>query len=854
MSNRAIFGPFELDVDHRELRKHGIRLRLPEQSFEILSLLAGHPGQVVTREEIRDRLWPGGTVVEFEHSINAALKRLRDTLGESATQPRFIETVSRRGYVFIAPVQHAAANGPTTKFRLLDEAGRGAMGIVYRAEDLSLGRTVALKFLPEQMVGGPAALEQLRREARAAAALNHPNICTLHGIEEHNGRPCLVMEFLEGQPLSRVIESGPLPPAQAIDIATQACDALEAAHARGIVHRDLKPANLFITGSGRVKLTDFGIAVRTGDTRAAQAGTPSYMSPEQVHGEALDGRSDIFSLGMVLFEMMTGRRVAGRAGAEQSSARLPKPVQGVVLRCLAENPTDRFQSAAELRTALAAAKREAEPEASRVPKRWRWRAAATAIVLAMGAFGILWKLGMLASPKRSAVRSIAVLPLENLSRDPEQEYFADGMTDQLIAELAQIGAWNVIARTSVMRYKRTRESVRKIGRDLGVDGVIEGTVLRSGERVRITVQLIDAGTEQHLWARSFERAPRDVIALQADIARTIAGELNLTLSPQQEARLGRQRTVPPDAYDDYLRGWYFFNRAQYQTAASYFERATRADPGFALAYALLGEADSMASFSQDLPPSDRALAAAAKARELDDSLAEVHALTGDALSMGWEWESGLVEYRRAAELDPASVDAARHYAIGLHAQRRWEASERELSRALHMDPASPLLNYQMLLLLVDMHRYEAALEQFQRLVELDPSSANAYSEASRIYGALGRDRDAVSAFLKSQSLSGASPESVNDLAVAAVHGGLQSCLRVQLQQLQQQSKHRHVSPVLLASVHARLGDEDTAFALLETAYREHNPRLMWIKARSIWDPLRADPRFQDLLRRLRFPP
>ena len=623
MSCRAVFGPFELDLDRRELRKHGIRIRLPDQSFEILALLADRPGQIVTREEIRERLWPGGTVVEFEHSINAALKRLRDTLGDSAAQPRFIETVSRRGYVFIAPLQQAAANDP--------------------------------------------------------------------------------------------------------------------------------------------------------------------------------------------------------AGRDQFPAELPAP------------------------------RRESKPEASRVPTRWRWRAALTAIVLAIAASGILWKFGMFASQKRYAIRSLAVLPLENLSHDADQEYFADGMTDELITELAQLRAWNVIARTSVMRYRRTRESVRKIGRDLGVDSVIEGTVLRSSQRVRITVQLIDAGTEQHLWAGSFEREPKDVITLQADVARTIAGELNLALSPQQQALLGRQSRVAPDAYDAYLRGWYFFNRAQYQTAASYFEQATRVDPAFALAYALLGEADGMASFSQDLVPSDRAFAAAAKARELDDTLAEVHALTGDTLSMNGEWASALAEYRRAAELDPASVDAARHYVVGLHSQRRWEAAERELNRALHIDPASPLLNYQMLLLLVDMHRHEAALEQFRKLIELDPGSANAYSEASRVYSSTGRDPDAISAFLKSQSLSGATSESVDELAAAANHGGLQSCLRMHLKQLDRQSKQRHVSPVLLAGIHARLGDRDAALALLEKAYGEHNPRLMWINARSIWDPLRSDPRFQDLLHRMRFP-
>ncbi|MBZ5619085.1 MAG: protein kinase [Acidobacteriia bacterium] len=280
MFNGATFGAFELDIRKRELRKHGIRLRLPDQSFEILTMLAERPGEVITREEIRERLWPNGTIVEFEHSMNSALKRLRDALGDSATMPRFIETVPRRGYTFVASVEWLGPDASSARFRLLEEVGRGAMGIVYRAEDLRLGRPVALKFLPEELASHPPALRQLRREARTAAARNHPNICTLHGIEEHEGRLCLVMEYLEGRPLSRLIEATPLPSRQAIDFAIQACNALETAHARSIIHRDLKPANLFVTGSGQVKLTDFGIAVWAGETGAAQAGTPSYMSPE----------------------------------------------------------------------------------------------------------------------------------------------------------------------------------------------------------------------------------------------------------------------------------------------------------------------------------------------------------------------------------------------------------------------------------------------------------------------------------------------------------------------------------------------------------------------------------------------
>ncbi len=834
MFQGATFGPFELDIQSRELRKHGIRLRLPEQSLEILSLLAARQGEIVTREEIRDRLWPNGTVVDYEHSINAALKRLRDALGDSAAQPRYIETLSRRGYVFIAPVQFVEP-GFSPRFHLLEESGRGAMGVVYRAEDLRLGRVVALKFLSQGLAADAYALERLRREARTAASLNHPNICTLHGLEEHEGRPCLVMEFLDGRPLSQLTQSGPLPWRQALEYAIQACQALEAAHARGVVHRDLKPANLFVTGSGVLKLMDFGIAVRSGDTGEAKAGTPCYMSPEQVRGEAPDGRSDIFSLGAVLRDLMPG-----------SAAAAP-----VVARCMRDNPADRFQTAAELRTALESLRREPEAPDNRLRRRWILVAAAAALLLC--AAGVVWRLGVFAGDGRPAIRSIAVLPLANLSADPGQEYFADGMTDQLITELAQIRGWKIISRTSVMRYKGTRRPVHEIASDLGVDGVLEGTVLRSGNQVRITAQLIDARTDGHLWSGSFERDLSDVLALQASVAEAISSQLSLNLTPQQQARSNARAKMIPEAYDAYLRGWYNFDRSQYQQAASHFDRATRIDPAFGLAWALLGESEGMSAFARDELVSQRGLQAFERARQLDPNLAEVHALSGDALFGNREFEAGLAEYRRAAELDPGSVDAVNHYVIGLHALTRWQTAEQELRRALRMDPVSPQLNVHMVRLLVDTHRNDLALEQFRSVIELDPASAAAYAEIWPAYDALGRTNEAIDAFLKSESLAGGDAGELRPLAEAARQGGLRGCLRKRVEQLEEAVRLGHVSPVLLAGLYARLGDREHALGLLETAYEQKRPRLMWIKARAVWDPLRAEPRFQALLRRMRFP-
>ena len=452
------------------------------------------------------------------------------------------------------------------------------------------------------------------------------------------------------------------------------------------------------------------------------------------------------------------------------------------------------------------------------------------------------------------IRSIAVLPLANLSGDAGQEYFSDGMTDQLITELAQLGACDVISRTSVMRYKGTRQPMRDIARELAVDGVIEGTVLRSATRVRITAQLIDAATDTHLWAGSFERELSDVIELQADLARTIAGQLNLTLSAQAKNRTRLARKVVPEAYEAYLQGWYFFDRGQFPKAASYFEQATISDPDFALAHALLFEADSMEAFLQDLPLSERSLKAMEKARELDDNLAEVRDAVGDVeIAKNWNWNGAEAEYRRAIELDPGSVDAALHYLYYLHELGRWQEAEQQMKRALRVDPVSPTINLEMLRLLVDTRQYNLAQEHFRKIIELDPSNGSAYDEMVTVYAALGREADATSAFLKAEALSGTSPDHLDALAAAAGSGGFHACLRKKIEQLLAQTQRGYVSPLTFARLCARLGANDEALRLLEESYRRHLPRLIWIKSRAVWDPLRSDPRYQSLLRGMRFP-
>jgi TolB-like protein/DNA-binding winged helix-turn-helix (wHTH) protein/Flp pilus assembly protein TadD len=495
----------------------------------------------------------------------------------------------------------------------------------------------------------------------------------------------------------------------------------------------------------------------------------------------------------------------------------------------------------------------ADPRQEKPLRRRAWALAAVTAaalsLLVLAAPGLRYLLGTGSAP----IGSIAVLPLANLSGDQQQEYFADGITEALITRLAQVSSLRVISRTTAMRYKGTRKSLPEIAREMGVDGILEGTVLQSGNRVRVTAQLIRGATDTHLWSGSFEGDLRDVLRVQADAAEAVVAQVRAAVRPQERIRLKRANPVVPEAYTEYLKGWYLFNRDQYEAAADRFEKAARIDPGFALAHAMLSEADTMMTYTHDRPVTERAIRAVEAARALDDTSGEVQAtMTDIRFSVDGDWRAAAAGYRRAVEMDPGSVDAAAHYALALHALRRWNDALAENRRALSMDPASPRLYRQIVLVLVDSGRFAEAIPQLQKAIELDPAYASVHHTGALAYEALGREKEALASWLKYSALS-ADAASVQALEAAAQTAGIGGYWQERLRQLQNRARAGAVRPLDFARAYTHLGDKDRAMRYLEEASRQHASGLTWAHVRADWNPLHSDPRFQALMRRLNLP-
>jgi len=768
------------------------------------------------------------------------------------------------------------------------------MGEVYRAKDTRLDRTVAIKVLPEHLAAADAALARFEREGKAVAALSHPNILAIHDVGLERGISFVVTELLEGETLRERLNRSPIPWRKCVEFGIAIADGLAAAHAKGIIHRDLKPENIFITTAGHVKILDFGLARIEPEAHAADStptltlatrpgtilGTLNYMSPEQVRGQHTDGRSDIFSLGCVIYEMLAGHKAfTGGTPADTMTAILkdepaiitdPRTgihpeLEQVIARCLEKNPEQRFQSAPDLaftlRSVLAYSGAIPTKPPARIP--WPAKAAIAALVfgaLCVGAFMVWRELRYVGREARPTIDSLAVLPMENLSRDPEQEYFVDGMTEALISDLAKIGSLKVISRTSVMRYKATTKSLPEIAKELNVDAVVEGSVLRVGDRVRITAQLIHAATDEHLWTESYDRDLRDVLRLQSEVAQTIAQQIKVTLSPQVQARLAEARPVNPEAYQAYLKGRFHWNKRTpdgLKKAVEYFEQAVALDPHWPLGYAGLADAYALLPAYAPVPPGEaipKAKAAAVKALELDESLAEAHATLGSiAYYDDWNWATTEREYKRAIALSPNYATAHQWYAEYLQYMGRDDEAIGEMTKAHELDPLSLVIGTEVGWVHYCAGDLDEAETRLRRTLELSPDFAFAHRELGMTLFLQGRFGEAITAAREAVRLSHNVPMFAAVLGYLLARTGRPDEAREILDELTALANETYVAPVHLALVHAGLDERDRMFEWFNKACQERDVLLPLTLIDPFLASMRTDPRFADLLRRIGLP-
>lgn len=815
-------------------------------------------------------------------------------------------------------------------YQIEEEIGAGGMGVVYRARDTRLDRTVAIKVLSSHLLSDPVARDRLMREARMISALNHPNICTLHEVGEQDGTVYLVMEWVRGRTLSERIVQGPLPVESVIRYGLGIAEALDHAHSHGVVHRDLKASNVVVLPEGRIKVLDFGLARRdagdpigpagsfaavaravseTGTTPTQTAlpagespapadrrtsalpaslrltvdglmiGTPFAIAPEVMRGGEADARSDLWALGVLLFEMATGSLPFHGRNVEELAhsilfdpmpalpARIPAGLRVVIQRCLAKNPGERYQRASEVRAAFEAIdsgehrrvpslEPEAEPRRERPSRRAVVFTSVLAIVVLVAAAWFLDVGGRRNRGRAATIRSIAVLPFGNLSGATSEDFFADGITEALITELAQIRALRVTSRTSVMGYKGTRLPLRQIARELGVGAVLEGSVARSGSRVRITAQLIEANTDRHLWAQSYDREMADVLTLQQEVAGDVADRIQLKLSPEERGRLGRRRSINPEVYDLYLKGRFFQNQldpASLLKAVDYYRQAVAIDPSDARSYSGLADAYAiMTMILSTVTPEEgwpKVREYAEKAIALDPTLADAHTSIGAAYWLAdWRWDDAERELRRATQLNPNYALGRSVLGLMLISVGRQDDGLAEVRRSLELDSLSLFVAVNAQWAYFYARRLDESVAQGEKVLRINPRYDSAHGGLRHARLAQG---DYVEAVPHAFAIF---PDSLTErfraaAGAAVLRRGPQGYWEVERQATTVTGLDRYW-PSWMSIVEAHLGNPDAAFQWIERSIAVHDGNLVFAMVDPLYDDLRTDPRFEATLVRM----